>query len=235
MVISGGPPRCPSPTLLEKMADAAGRSGPNTPGGMSVRTIGPEPSGATPIEDEEISGLIPEFVATRADLNQAEFENIAKALPRVIRRAEREGLDGVLSYGFMLDLHHRMFADVWTWAGTLRKRITNIGVDPSQIVMQSRLLFDDARMWHKESAFRPDELAVRIHGRLVSIHPFPNGNGRSTRLMADLYLTAIGSPMFTWGGSRLDQEDSGRAAYIRALVSAIETDDYSELVRFARE
>ncbi|EQD32928.1 mobile mystery protein B, partial [mine drainage metagenome] len=74
-----------------------------------------------------------------------------------------------------------MFGDVWKWAGTLRRRITNIGVDPSQIVIQSRLLFDDTRFWHRESVLSADELASRLHSRLVSIHPFPNGNGRSTR------------------------------------------------------
>jgi Fic-DOC domain mobile mystery protein B len=199
-----------------------------------MRTIGPEPSGATPIDDEDLDGLIPDFVATRADLNQVEFENITQALPWAYRRAQTAGPGGVLSYGFMLELHRRMFGDVWTWAGTLRRRVTNIGVDPSQIVMQSRLLFDDAYFWHGESVFDADELAARIHGRLVSIHPFPNGNGRSTRLMADLYLVSIGSSVFTWGGSRLDEEDAGRAAYIRALVAAVETDDYAELVRFAR-
>ena len=199
-----------------------------------MRTIGPEPSGATPIDDEDLAGLIPDFVANRADLNQVEFENITKALPWAHHQARSAGPDGVLSYGFMLDLHRRMFGDVWTWSGTLRKRTTNIGVDPSQISTQARLLFDDARHWHKESVFGADELAARIHGRLVSVHPFPDGNGRSTRLMADLYLMAIGFPTFTWGLSRLDEEDAGRAAYIRGLVVAVESDDYSELVRFAR-
>ena len=204
------------------------------PSAMSVRNIGPEPTGATPIDDDDLAGLIPEFVATRADLNQVEFENITKALPWAYGRARRVGTEGVLSYGFMLDLHRRMFGDVWAWAGTLRRRITNIGVEPSQIATQSHLLLDDARSWHRESVYGSDELAARIHGRLVSIHPFPNGNGRSTRLMADLYLTAAGSAPFSWGESRLDEEDAGRAAYIRALVVAVETDDYTELVRFAR-
>ncbi len=216
------------------MIAGTGRSGPGTPAVMGARTIGPEPSGATPIADEDLAGLIPEFVATRADLNQVEFENIIKALPWAYRQAQSAGLHGILTYAFMMDLHRRMFGDVWTWAGTLRQRVTNIGVDPSQIVTQAHLLFDDARYWHGESVFSVEELATRIHGRLVSIHPFPNGNGRSTRLMADLYLIAIGHPALTWGGSRLDEEDAGRAAYIRALIVAVETDDYSDLVHFAR-
>lgn len=201
---------------------------------MSLRHIGPEPSGTMPIDYEDLAGLIPDFVANREDLNTVEFENIAKALPWAYERARRDGPEGVLYYGFMLDLHRNMFGDVWRWAGTLRQRLADIGGDPTQIVMQSQSLFGDALLWHGESLFRADELAARVHGRLVSIHPFPNRNGRLTRLMADLYLIAIGSPTFTWGESRLDEVDAGRAAYIRALVLAIGTDDYSELVRFAR-
>lgn len=216
------------------MTDGTSGSPRPSPGGWGVRTIGPEPSGATPIDDEDLLGLLPDFVANRADLNQVEFENITSVLPWAYRRARRVGPEVVLSYAFMMDLHRRMFGDVWAWAGTHRWRITNIGVDPSQIVMQSGALFDDARFWHEESVFDTDELAARIHGRLVSILPFPNGNGRLTRLMADLYLIAVGSPSFTWGGLRLDEEGAGRVAYIHSLLAALETDDYGALIRFAR-
>jgi len=208
----------------------AGRPTPST----GARTIGPEPAGATPIDEEDLAGLIPDFVATRADLNQVEFENISRALPWAHRRARASGVEGVLSYAFLIELHRRMFGDVWRWAGRLRRRVTNIGVVPAQIATQTASALADARFWHQEAVFDTDELAARIQGRLVAVHPFPNGNGRSTRLMADLYLVAIDAPVFSWGRSRLDEEDAGRAAYISALVAAVETDDYAELVRFAR-
>jgi fido (protein-threonine AMPylation protein) len=96
------------------------------------------------------------------------------------------------------------------------------------------MLLDDARFWHGHEVFEADELAARIHCRLVSIHPFRNGNGRCTRMMADLYLTAIGAEPFTWGSANLDVEGSGRAAYITALITAADTGEYSDLVRFAR-
>jgi fido (protein-threonine AMPylation protein) len=82
--------------------------------------------------------------------------------------------------------------------------------------------------------FGPDEHAARIHCRLVSVAPFVNGNGRCTRLMADLYLTSIGASPFTWGGTNLDVDGSGRADYIAAIAKAADTDDYSDLIRFAR-
>jgi hypothetical protein len=69
---------------------------------FNIRTIGPEPSGATSLEEEDLEGLIPDFVATRADLNQVEFENITKALPWAQRQALMLGPEGMLDYGFML-------------------------------------------------------------------------------------------------------------------------------------
>jgi Fic-DOC domain mobile mystery protein B len=201
---------------------------------FNLRTIGPEPSGATPLEPEDLEGLIPDFVATRADLNVVEFENITKALPWALQRARRLQSQGVLAYGFMMELHRRMFGDVWTWAGTPRRRETNIGVAPQLIPSQSMQTLDDAKYWHAEKVFEPDDLAARTHCRLVSVHPFVNGNGRCTRLMADLYLTSIGASPFTWGGTNLDVDGSGRAEYIAALVKAADTDDYAGLIQFAR-
>jgi Fic-DOC domain mobile mystery protein B len=201
--------------------------------GFHLRTIGPEPAGATPLTPEDLDGLIPRFVATRADLNQVELVNITKAAPWA-RQQARRGPATVLSYAFMMALHRRMFGDVWRWAGTHRRRETNIGVPPHLVAAESQMRLDDALFWHAESVFPADELAARIHCRLVSVHPFPNGNGRCTRLMADLYLTAIGAEPFTWGSANLDEDGAGRTAYIAALVKAVTTDDYADLIRFAR-
>jgi fido (protein-threonine AMPylation protein) len=80
---------------------------------FNVRRIGPDRSGATPIEDDDLEGLIPEWVATRADLNQVKFENIANYLPTALRQARSGGPEIVLQYRFLLDLHRRMFEGVW--------------------------------------------------------------------------------------------------------------------------
>jgi Fic-DOC domain mobile mystery protein B len=111
---------------------------------------------------------------------------------------------------------------------------TNIGVDPSQIAMHTKQTLDDAIWWHNNDVFDADERAVRIHRRLVAVHPFPNGNGRCTRLLADLYLTAIGHPIFTWGaGGNLDEDGDVRRRYLEAPHAA-DADDYGPLVVFAR-
>lgn len=210
------------------MNDASGGLGP-----FSVSAIGPEPAGATPLEDEDLAGLIPDFVATRADLNQVEYANIAKALPWATANANRRGPMAVLDQRFLFSLHQHMFGDVWRWAGTKRQRVTNIGVDPSQITPELADAFADARYWHENNIFKGDERAVRLHFRLVSIHPFPNGNGRCTRLMADLYLASIDTAPFTWGTAQLEVTSVTRDAYIAALVAA-PRDDCALLLAFAR-
>lgn len=90
-----------------------------------------------------------------------------------------------------------MFGDVWSWAGTYRQRESNIGnVEPHRIPIEVRTLFDDAHSWLKYQSYKRDELAIRLHHRLVAIHPFLNGNGRHTRLMADLLVEKPGGERF---------------------------------------
>ncbi|MHB8465631.1 MAG: mobile mystery protein B [Acidimicrobiales bacterium] len=201
---------------------------------FNLRSIGPEPDGATPIDEDDLADLIPDFVATRADLNLVEYENIANALPWARAQAMRGGPRRILEHSLIFELHKRMFGDVWKWAGTQRTRVTNIGVEPSQITNQTKLIVDDAMWWHDHDTYMVDERAARIHRRLVAVHPFRYGNGRCTRLFADLYLVSIAQPAFTWGiGGRLDETSDARRLYLDALRVA-DNDDYEPLVRFAR-
>jgi len=76
-------------------------------------------------------------------------------------------------------------------------------------------------------------LPVRVHHRLVAIHPFPTGNGRHARLMADLLVMNLGGERFTWGGANLQQAGDVRRQYIEALRAA-DNHDCRPLLRFAR-
>jgi Fic-DOC domain mobile mystery protein B len=200
---------------------------------FNVGAIGPEPAGATPINDEDLAGLIPTHVATRADLNQVEYENIARALPWASQHARTTQPADLLKTTFLFALHKRMFSDVWRWAGTQRRRETNLGVDPGLIGERLATFFADARYWHDNEVFDPDELAIRVHYQLVSIHPFPNGNGRCTRLVADLYRISIQLPPFSWGATRLDSPGTARDSYIAALIAA-PADNFVSLIQFAK-
>jgi Fic-DOC domain mobile mystery protein B len=94
-------------------------------------------------------------------------------------------------------------------------------------------LLDDACYQIEHASYPPDEIAVRFHHRLVAIHPFPNGNGRHARLMADLLLERLGQPRFTWGRRSLTDATATRQAYIAALRAA-DARDIAPLLAFTR-
>jgi Fic-DOC domain mobile mystery protein B len=100
--------------------------------------------------------------------------------------------------------------------------------------MQLKQLLDDARFWHDNQTYPPDEMALRFKHLLVSIHCFSNGNGRHSRLMADIIIEKIyKKPVFTWGATNLAKAGDARKKYLKA-VKAADKGDYSLLLAFAR-
>jgi Fic-DOC domain mobile mystery protein B len=126
-----------------------------------------------------------------------------------------------------------MLGDVWRWAGKFRTTERNLGIHYFEIPMAMHELLEDAKTWVEHKTYPPDEIAVRFHHRLVQIHPFPNGNGRHSRLMADLLVMSLGGERFTWGRVNLQQAGDVRRQYIEALRAA-DNHDYGPLLRFAR-
>ena len=182
----------------------------------------------TPLTAEEREGLIPSYVTLRHELNEAEQINIGAAL----RWTEVRKRD-VLDREFLNELHRRMFGDVWRWAGQSRMTARNIGADAYRITMDVQQAIDDTRYWVEHATYPPDEIAIRFSHRLVAIHPFPNGNGRFSRLVGDLLAGQLGKPPFTWGRKNLVDDGETRARYVEALRSA-DKHDIGPLLLFAR-
>ncbi len=186
------------------------------------------PIHATPLTAEEREGLIPSHVTLHRELNELEQQNILEADTWVFARRHNP-----LRRAFLRSLHHRMFGKVWRWAGVYRSSNKNIGVDREQIQIRLDEALDNVRYWIEHKTFPPDEIAVRFHHELVFIHPFPNGNGRWSRLMADILAIRLGQPRFSWGRSSLRAADKTRQAYIEALKAA-DNHDFTALIAFAR-
>jgi Fic-DOC domain mobile mystery protein B len=183
---------------------------------------------ATPLTPAERDDLIPTYITVRGELNELEQKNIATADRWAFSRRHVVTRDR-----FLKSLHKRMFDRVWRWAGKYRTTERNLGVKPFEIEPALRQALDDARYWIEHKSSPPDEIAVRFHHRLVSVHPFPNGNGRWSRLAADVLITQLGGARFTWGGANLQAAGGARKRYIEALHAA-DKHDLEPLVRFAR-
>jgi len=191
-----------------------------------------EPGGATSLSPEERKGLLQTWITHRAELNKAEAQNILAGAAWARRRRGVNPAD-LLNDEYAKALHKQMFGDVWNWAGKYRDRESNIGVKPHLIATEVLTLFNDARYWLEHKTYEPDELAARLHHRLVYIHPFPNGTGRLTRMMADLLVERLGRKAFTWGRGSLTDASELRASYMAALKAA-DNHDIEPLLHFAR-
>jgi Fic-DOC domain mobile mystery protein B len=188
------------------------------------------PPGATPLNPDEIKGLIPTHITTRSELDRWEQDNINEAISWVENHKPRD----ILKESFIKQLHKKMFCNVWKWAGTFRQSEKNIGVAWYNISIELKQLCDDVKYWIENKTFLEDEIAARFHHRLVSIHLFANGNGRHARLMADILLeTIFHKRPFTWGSDDLIKASEDRKRYIESLVTA-DRGDYAALLEFVR-
>lgn len=181
--------------------------------------------GQTPIDEDEKEGLLIKTISTREDLDEFEQYNIEKAVEWSMKYKFK--IDKILDEMFIKDLHRRMFNEVWEWAGKFRNTNKNIGVE-------LRNLIDDCKCWIENSTYPEDEIAIRFKHKVVSIHLFPNGNGRHSRLCADILIShGFGKQIFSWGGTDLSSSGNPRKKYINAIHEA-DNGNYIPLIEFAR-
>jgi Fic-DOC domain mobile mystery protein B len=186
------------------------------------------PEGATPLEPEEMDGLKIDSITTREELNEQEASNILEALAWLDNKRKED----ILTSAFIIKVHEKMFGNVWRWAGEFRKSDKNIGVRHYLVSSNLEQLLGDVKAMIVNKVDK-DEILARFHHRLVAIHPFPNGNGRHSRMMCDILAVELGVERFTWGKNNLTSVGETRTAYIKALKTADEG-DYSCLLAFVR-
>lgn len=188
--------------------------------------------GQTPIDEDEKRGLKIKSISTMSDLDVFEQQNIEDAMQWVHGRSFEPSQ--VLNVDFILNVHKRMFKNVWKWAGEFRQSDKNIGVPYYEIRQHLRTLVDDCKFWIEHEVYPPEEVAIRFKHRLVSIHLFPNGNGRHSRFMGDILLKALDSKQsFTWGRKFFRRGDD-RVAYLKALRMA-DNGNIEPLIKFSKE
>ncbi len=190
-------------------------------------------NGQTPIDEDEKEGLLVPTITTRGELDEFEQLGVERAIEWTRKR--KIGSQQILTEEFVRELHKKMFEDIWKWAGQFRTSNKNLGVDKNQIRTEIKKLLDDCRYWIDNKVFAGDEIGVRFSHRIVTIHPFSNGNGRHSRLIVDIFVShGFGRSHFSWGSINLTAQGAARSAYLKALRKADEN-EYQSLVDFARQ
>jgi Fic-DOC domain mobile mystery protein B len=188
--------------------------------------------GATPLDLDELTGIIPSHLTLQSQLNEWEQANITDAELWLGKQKLHEP-QKILSPTFLLRLHKHMFDCTWRWAGQFRKSNKNIGIEWSEISHHLQLLLGDVNFQIHHASYEKDEIVARFHHRLVSIQPFSNGNGRHARLSADVLLLSLKQPRFSWGKNSLLENNQTRKNYIHALRAA-DKGAYKLLIEFVR-
>jgi Fic-DOC domain mobile mystery protein B len=196
--------------------------------GLNINYI----EGQTPLSEDEQEGLKIPSITTREELDEFEQLNIEKAIQWTFGKKLKA--EQLFSEKFIKDLHKRMYGDVWKWAGTFRTSEKNIGIKSYLIGVELKQLLDDAIYWTQNKTYNSQEIAIRFKHRLVSIHCFANGNGRHSRLMADLIMEKLyNEKFFSWGSTNLVKATDVRAEYIKAVKKA-DQQDLLPLIAFAK-
>lgn len=147
-------------------------------------------------------------------------------------------VDELITDSFLRALHDRLYGDIWSWAGTFRKTELNVGVAPERIAVDLRISLESVKYrWDHTKDWTPRQLGIAVHAEAVRIHPFTDGNGRSTRLLADLVFAASQQAL-----AERDDEVSGallaydwdldKAPYINLLLAYERHRDPRHLAEF---
>ena len=204
---------------------------------MAKRKIEPHfdmPEGATPLDLDEIQGLLIDTITTQGELNFAEQQSLIESSKWIFETNHKN----ILTDQFFKNLHKKMFQSVWAWAGKYRTTNKNIGVEPYKISTEIKKLCDDCEYWIKNKTYEWNEIAARFHHKVVWIHPFANGNGRFSRILTDILLKKYQQPALSWGRNTFSKDDFSSESKLRTeyILSLREADNkkFQKLIQFIK-
>jgi Fic-DOC domain mobile mystery protein B len=182
--------------------------------------------GQTPIDASLIHELKLNHIQDMTELYEQERENIALAI-LWLDSSKANIYDNL----FWLELHKRMYSNVWKFAGRIRTvELNNTDFNmPYDIRPSLKNLSDDLKTWVEFKTYNDKELASIFHERLLTIHPFRDGNGRWARVLTEFICRNLKITTPNWGGN-IDNDEERRSLYITAVKEARHKGLYENLI-----
>lgn len=182
--------------------------------------------GQTPLEEDMRFDLKLKHVQDMTELYELEIENIALGI------AWCQGTSvNHLDYAQWIELHRRMYGEVWKFAGVIRKTELNNPdfLMPFEVRPALLGLEKDLKFWLAENSYSPKEMLAIFHERLLTIHPFKDGNGRWARVLTEFISTRENIPTPNWGVAIKD-DDERRQHYLAAIKAARHESNFEKLI-----
>jgi Fic-DOC domain mobile mystery protein B len=182
--------------------------------------------GQTPIDASLVHELKLNHIQDMTELYEQERENIALAI-LWLDSSKASIYDNI----FWLEIHKRMYSNVWKFAGKVRTtELNNTDFNmPYDIRPSLKNLSDDLKTWVEFKTYNDKELASIFHERLLTIHPFRDGNGRWARVLTEVICKNLKITIPNWGGNIASDEER-RSLYITAVKEARHQGAYEKLI-----
>jgi Fic-DOC domain mobile mystery protein B len=182
--------------------------------------------GQTPLEESMQKGLRLTHVQDMTELYEHEIENIAEAIAWT-QSTNKDHMD----YTVWLELHKHMLRHIWKWAGKIRTtELANPDfLMPYQIRPALLELEKDLKYWLQHKTYPPRDMIAIFHEKLLTIHPFIDGNGRWSRVLTEFICQRENVEVPNWGKS-IESDEERRNTYIAAIKKARKDFDYQDLM-----
>lgn len=202
---------------------------------MVDRFLFKDRDGRTPLTPDFKKDLKPGYshLELGGELDEAEEENIVDGLTWL---EDQKG--DPKDWMFWERLHKKLFGKVWTWAGKVRQHelLNDDFNHPGYIQENIKKLEGDLKYWLSPQAkMLPQEAIARFHEGLLTIHPFSNGNGRTSRILAEAICKFENIQIPTWGRNLKVEAKTHRNTYIAAVMKARHKKDFTDLIKFMFE
>lgn len=150
--------------------------------------------------------------------NKAELHTLdRKLLKQMVNKLTRR--KGPITLRDICMLHHCIYKGInGAYAGKLRTVGVKINGMTPPSASQVRILMNQLVGWLKNSHEHPIKKGSNLHLKLVDVHPFRDGNGRTARLLWSIMLIKNGYPAPTF----LPNE---RKHYCMGINKALRTGD----------
>ncbi len=199
---------------------------------MVSRFLFNDRDGRTPLELDFKKDLLPQYadIQLSSELDEIEEESITDGLIWLDNQT-----DDPKDCLFWEKLHKNLFKKVWKWAGKIRQHelMNDEFNHPGYIQQNIKKLEGDLKFWLSLSAkMDTQEAMARFHEGLLTIHPFANGNGRTSRILTETICQYEKIQIPTWGTSLKNNPQNHRKNYIAAVMTARHQQDFSQLIKF---
>jgi cell filamentation protein len=180
-------------------------------------------------EDELLPNLL--GLITQEEIGLSEFEGFLKT---EIMLTERLSSRTKFNVKYILNIHKLALEHLYAFAGKYRDVNLSKGGFPfaaAKFLPQTMSDFENEILSGLPNKYSDKEDLIRdiavVHGELLFIHPFREGNGRTARVLANLMSRKAG-----YGSLQFDKVDKAEfEKYVQAVQKSAEK-DYSKMIEF---